>query len=255
MALLSAPARAQGSEVAHREGPSSEANMAKKHEPRASRVPTPEVDPIAIDGVRYEIVRSSMGRFRAVDDKSGRELWAINLYRTAYDKKMQKDAQDVLVSSMKKEPGGTLRVEDDAGRVYRVDLTKRTSRIEVWPVFLREVSREPLKVEVVITNTLDRTVSFDKPSIAFDGRLENELFEIRADGKSVPYGGMMKKRAAPDSFLKLKPGERYLTTVDLSSSYAVPKDAKSVEIRFAHHNHSSTDDFDLASEPLALSAP
>lgn len=138
-----------------------------------------------------------------------------------------------------------------------VDLAKRAARIAVWPVYLRAVSLSPLTVEVSLTNTLDRTVSFDKPSVAFGGLLENDLFEVKADGRPVPYSGIMKKRAPADSFLNLKPGERYSANVVLSSSYAIPKGARTVEIRFAHHNHFSKDDFDLASRPLvvALDAP
>ncbi len=224
-----------------------------KGDPSASRPAPRQIAPIVIDGVRYESVWGSVvGKIRAVDEKDGKELWAIELYHRKYNKQLEGDVQDRFVSSMKTESAGAILVENELATIYRIDLAKHESRIAVWPVFLREGSRHPLSVEMIIDNPFDRTFSFDKPSIAFGGRLENSLFEVEADGKPVAYGGMMKKRVPPDSFLELEPGHRYSATVDLSRDYAIPKGTKSVKVRFSHHNHFSKDEFDLTSRPLVI---
>jgi hypothetical protein len=254
--VAGAPARAGGRGA---EG----ANMAKPEDPiqpqtdrnapqiMASRGAPAKVPALVIDGVRYESGFGSIGRFRAVDDKSGRELWSLTLYEIAYDPMLETDVQDVFVIEMKKGPENTLLLRDEHDRVYRVDLAKRASSIATWPVRLRDAGR-PLSVEILLSNDLDRKVSFDKPSIAVGGRLQNDLFEVKADGKPVPYGGMMKKRVPPDSFLELAPRGEYRQIVDLSQDYPVPRDAKTVEVRFRHTNHFSPDDFQLESKPLKI---
>ncbi len=218
----------------------------------ASRIGSERVPAIKIGSIRYESVWGSMGKFRAVDDKSDKELWAIDLYRSSYDKNLETDVQDVFIRSMKKESDDLISLKDEIGRVYQVDLKKRSSRIAIWPVWLKLSTLEPLSVEIVIRNSLDRTVSFDEPSVAVGGRLSNNLFEVKADGKDVPYYGKMAKRARPSSFLKLKPQGEYRQVVDLTQSYAIPPKTKAVEVVFSHHNHFSSDDFDLLSALLVI---
>ena len=223
--------------------------------PNLDRNAPEKVAPIIIGGVRYVCPWGSRGEFRAVDDKSGKQLWSLVLYRISYDKKMEKDAQDVFVRSMKKQSDESILVEDEEFRVYQVDLVRRSSRIGIWPVQLQLSGLKPLSVEISLRNSLDRPISFDEPSVAVGGRLENNLFKVKADGKDVPYRGMMKKRMPPDSYLVLKPQGAYRQVVDLSPNYAVPDGTKSLEIVFSHHNHFSKDDFDLLSRPLIIDIP
>ncbi len=218
----------------------------------ASRGEPAATPPIKIASVRYESVWGSIGKFRAVDDKSGKELWALQLYHGSYNDNLETDVQDVFIRSMKKESDDLISLEDEIGRVYQVDLKKRSSRIAVWPVALRLSALEPLSVEVVIRNTLDRTVSLDEPSVAVGGQLQNNLFRVKADGKDVRYQGKMKSRVPPDSFLELKPQGEYRQVVDLSQAYAIAPKIKLVEVVFAHHNHFSKDGFDLLSRPLLI---
>lgn len=97
----------------------------------------------------------------------------------------------------------------------------------------------------ILSVILPRTTAGWRPQIdegigvAFGGRLENDLFEVKADGKPVPYNGMMAKRSKPASFLELKPLADYRQAVDLSRDYALPKGAKIVEARFRHASHIS----------------
>lgn len=219
----------------------------------ASRIPPARVQPVEIDGIRYESVWGSMGLFRATEIKTGKTLWELTLYRYKYDERLETDVQDVFVAAMAKEGDSSILVTDERAKVYRVDLKSRTSRIARWPVGLKPVAKEPLTVELVITNNMDRAVQFDKPSIGFGGRLTNNLFSIKADGVEIPYRGMMAKRVPPDDFLKLKPAEEFRVTLDLSADYDIPRTAKKIEVRFEHTNHFSVDDFQLYSYmPLVI---
>ncbi len=217
----------------------------------ASRIPPAQVSPIEIDGIRYESVWGSMGLFRASEIKTGKTLWELTLYRYRYDEILETDVQDVFVSAMTKESNSSILVTDERATVYRVDLNNRSSRIAKWPVGLKQVEREPMTVELVIENNTERVVQFDKPSIGFGGRITNKLFVVKADGVEIPYRGMMKKRAPPDDFMKLKPLEEFHVTLDLSADYDILKTAKKIEVRFEHTNHFSVDDFQLYS-PIPL---
>ncbi|TCJ13443.1 hypothetical protein EZJ19_10355 [Parasulfuritortus cantonensis] len=217
----------------------------------ASRIAPARVTPIDVNGIRYEAVWGALGLFRATEVKTGKVLWELTLYHYRYDDRLERDVQDVFVSAMAKESPSTILVTDERATVYRVDLEKMTSRIARWPVGVKLVAREPLTVELVIANDTDRTVKFDKPSIGFGGRLSNDLFRVQADGVELPYGGMMLKRAPPGDFLTLKPLSEFRVRLDLSADYAVPATAKKIEVRFAHANHFSPDDFQLYS-PIPL---
>lgn len=219
----------------------------------ASRIPPVRVKPVEIDGIRYEAVWGVLGLFRATEINTGKVLWELTLYHYRYNDELETDVQDVFVSAMAKESDSSILVTDERGRVYRVDLESRKSRIAKWPVGLKPVAGEPLTVELVITNRTDRVVQFDKPSIGFGGHLSNNLFRVKADGVEIPYGGMMAKRSPPDDFLKLKPLEEFHVTLDLSADYDIPRTAKKIEVRFEHTNHFSVDDFQLYSPvPLVI---
>lgn len=229
--------------------------MAEQGKPRmmASRVPPARVQPIEIDGVRYEAVWVKKGLFRATEIKTDKVLWELTLYHYRYIDGLETDVQDVFVRAMTKESDSSILATDERATVYRVDLKSKTSRIAKWPVGLKLVNREPLTVELVIKNGADRIVQFDKPSIGFGGRLSNKLFVVKADGVEIPYGGMMAKRAPPNDFLMLKPLEEFRVTLDLSADYAIPKSAKEIEVSFEHTNHFSVDDFLLYSHtPLLI---
>lgn len=219
----------------------------------ASRIAPARVKPIDIAGIRYEAVWGAMGLFRASEIKTGKVLWEINLYRYRYHDNLETDVQDVFVAAMEKASDSSILVRDERAMIYHVDLKDRTSRIAQWPVGLRLVEREPLTVELEIANSCDRMVSFDKPSIGFGGELSNNLFRVKADGVEIPYRGMMKKRAPPKDFLQLKPGEEFRVKLDLSADYAIPRQAKRIEVSFEHTNHFSVDDFRLYSfRPLVI---
>jgi hypothetical protein len=134
--------------------------------------------------------------------------------------------------------------------------------IREWPVKLQAAGSKAgasgwsYSVKIEITNTLDRVLKLDEPSVAYGGKpgapgsLSNNLFEVTADGKPIAYHGMMKKRAPPDEFIELKPGAKYEVVVDLGREYPLAKGAHDVVVRFEHRNHFSPDPFVMQSAPL-----
>jgi hypothetical protein len=217
----------------------------------ASRIAPARVAPIEINGIRYEPGGGKMGLFRATEIKSGKMLWELTLYKYKYIAHLETDVQDVFISAMSRENDSSILVTDERATVYRVDLVGRKAQIAKWPVRLKSLSRQPLTVELVILNKMDRVVKLDKPSIGFGGNISNNLFQVKADGVEIAYHGMMQKRAPPDDFLVLKPFDEFHVKLDLSEDYDIPKSARKIEVRFEHTNHFSEDDFLLYS-PVAL---
>lgn len=128
-----------------------------------------------------------------------------------------------------------------------------------WPVAvsLEKVSvgarRWSYSVKITIVNTLKRPLALDGPSVGESGSLQNDLFEVFADGKRVEYSGVMAKRAPPDSFLTIAPGQSYSKVLELSECYPVPAGTNEVTVAFSHTNHFSPDAFELRSkEPLRI---
>jgi peptidyl-Lys metalloendopeptidase len=127
-----------------------------------------------------------------------------------------------------------------------------------WPVSLSFVSASPdvtgwkYQVEVTVKNTLTRPLKLDGPSVAEQGQLRNDLFEVTVDGARVQYHGMMAKRAPPSKFVVVAPGASYRVVVELGKEYPIPAGPHRVTVTFSHHNHFSPDDFDLKSEAITF---
>jgi hypothetical protein len=102
--------------------------------PNLSRIPAPRVDPIDVDGVRYEQVRNGLlvgldqmgGWLAAVDIASGQQLWVLKVYDNRRDPSLEGDAQDVFFRSMSRQPDGTLLIENERRRRFVVDPSRRS---------------------------------------------------------------------------------------------------------------------------------
>lgn len=68
----------------------------------ASRVAPAQVNPIYIDGIRYEVVWGAAVLFRASEIKTGKVLWELTLYRYKYHDMLETDVQDTFVAAMAK---------------------------------------------------------------------------------------------------------------------------------------------------------
>lgn len=94
------------------------------------RAPKP-VKAVEINRVRYEIAGrlktrafgQDGGVITAVDTATGAELWTMAVYKTVYDANEERDVQEVYITSMMPSPDGrSLIVENEAHKIYAVDL-------------------------------------------------------------------------------------------------------------------------------------
>ncbi len=93
----------------------------------------PEPTPVAMNGVRYEAVPwgkvrglgQNGGYIGAFDEASGRELWLLKVYDVQYEGDMEQDKQDNFITEIAPAGPGLLRVVDERGRSFRVDVGKR----------------------------------------------------------------------------------------------------------------------------------
>jgi hypothetical protein len=86
------------------------------------------------DGVRY--AQAPDGRAAGVpqvggvlvasDAATGKRLWALAVYHAGIDPKMEADAQWVFFRSMAFDGDGRLRIVDEAGRAFLVDVQQHT---------------------------------------------------------------------------------------------------------------------------------
>ena len=91
----------------------------------------PSAKPVVAKGVRYEQMRRAKdhgftqggGVIAAVDEKSDKILWSVQLYKTEYDLAEEQDAQEVYVKELALDKSGhALLATDERKRVWSVDL-------------------------------------------------------------------------------------------------------------------------------------
>lgn len=99
--------------------------------PEADRPAPPEVEPVVRDGVRYERLIGNDpqvgGLIAACDVASGQRLWTLAVFDNVRDPAFEGDAQDVFVREMQFDTDGRLRIVDEHGRRWIVDVKTRTS--------------------------------------------------------------------------------------------------------------------------------
>jgi len=99
--------------------------------PRASRLPPAKVDPVTIGGIRYsqrigkESVDGQVGGILAAYDGAGELLWTVKVYDNRRRPDLEGDVQDVFFSSMSLEPDGRLRIVNENGDTFLVDVKTR----------------------------------------------------------------------------------------------------------------------------------
>lgn len=62
----------------------------------------------------------------ARDAATGAQPWTLVVYANRIDPKMEEDAQLIYFTSMAFNPDGRLRIANEAGKSFLVDVTKRT---------------------------------------------------------------------------------------------------------------------------------
>lgn len=98
----------------------------------STRRHAPGARPVVHQGVRYEQLRrpreqgfqQSGGVIAAIDEASGEQLWAVQLYETALDPAEERDAQEVYVSELTLDTKqGVLKAVDERKRVWLIRLS------------------------------------------------------------------------------------------------------------------------------------
>lgn len=100
----------------------------------ADRVAPAVVPPVVRDGVRYAQAEDGRalgfnqvgGVLIASEVASRKRLWTLAVYDNAVDPKLEADVQWVFFKSMGFEPDGRLRIVNEAGKTFFVDVQART---------------------------------------------------------------------------------------------------------------------------------
>jgi hypothetical protein len=100
------------------------------------RVAPPELAPVVIDSVSYSVLHFGLaegleqngGYLVANDRHTGKRLWLLKVYENKIDPNLERDVQDVFITSLKKS-GKLLEVIDEKGRHYSVDPKTRQVRL------------------------------------------------------------------------------------------------------------------------------
>ena len=103
-----------------------------------SRAPPPRFEPCAFDGVRYDAEytatdqapRTRAAGVVALDEATGRRLWSVTLWTTVEDDSGLSIPPRFLHRVVRGASAGELRVEDEYGVLYHLDLVTRAVRRE-----------------------------------------------------------------------------------------------------------------------------
>jgi len=101
---------------------------------QADRLAPPEVPPVVLDGVSYAQaddgralgLSQSHGVLLASDAASGKPLWALAVYPEVVDPSREADVQWVFFKSMAVAPDGRLRIVNERGKAFLVDVKHRS---------------------------------------------------------------------------------------------------------------------------------
>lgn len=101
----------------------------------AKRAVPKKVDPIIRDNYVYMVphwahengTEQNGGYIEVLDVKEGIKVWGIQIYKTKYDSKTERDVQDVFITNIEINLLGTkLKVIDELGRQYEVGLCDKS---------------------------------------------------------------------------------------------------------------------------------
>ena len=97
------------------------------------RLGPPDVPPITRDGVTYyqaddgrDVQHDQVGGVLVASDaESSKTLWTLAVYANPIDPKMEEDAQWVFFTELAFAPDGRLRIVNEEGRTFFVDVKAR----------------------------------------------------------------------------------------------------------------------------------
>jgi len=109
-----------------------------------------------------------------------------------------------------------------------------------------EVKESGIMGRLRFTNHSKQAVSLEKINGCLDGVIENNVFRIVSDGKSVEYSGILAKRQppGPGDFRKIEPGRTLETVVNLSKAYDFFPGSHTYRVTYkAYHSYPGNSDF------------
>jgi hypothetical protein len=99
----------------------------------ADRLGPPDVPPIRLGGVVYSQAEDGRdvgadqvgGVLVAADEHTGKRLWMLPVYANPFDPLLEADVQWVYFAAMSVDADGLLRILNEAGETFLVDVDKR----------------------------------------------------------------------------------------------------------------------------------
>jgi len=107
--------------------------------PSGSRLPPPVVPPVVLGGMRLQqragqiAVDGQVGGLLDAYDAKGNRVWTLKVYDNVREPEIEGDVQDVFFRSMDVQPDGRLRIVDESGRGWLVDVSSRTVAADGGP--------------------------------------------------------------------------------------------------------------------------
>ena len=95
--------------------------LAKRGEPKA-------VPPVKSGNVEFRVPHGRMGSVEAWDLTTGKMLWRVEVYTVKYDKSLEKDVQDVFITSIGLK-GNVLVVKNERDSEYELDSTTQKVKL------------------------------------------------------------------------------------------------------------------------------
>lgn len=97
-----------------------------------SRLPPARISPVTVDGIQYaqvagkESVDGQVGGMLAARDSAGKVLWTMKVYDSRRRPDLEGDVQDVFFSEMSADVDGLLRIVNERGETFLVDVKVRS---------------------------------------------------------------------------------------------------------------------------------
>ena len=103
----------------------------------AKRALPKKVEPVVHDGIRYSAPifsesssqKQLSGYIQAWDTRVNKKLWELKVYDIKYDPGLEKDVQEIYITSLTFDSAGNLIVANEAGEEYKVEpATKKVTK-------------------------------------------------------------------------------------------------------------------------------
>ena len=99
----------------------------------AKRALPKKVEPVVRDGIRYSAPifsessnhKQLSGYIQAWDTRANKKLWELKVYDIKYDPGLEKDVQEIYITSLTFDSAGSLIVANEADEEYKVEPTTK----------------------------------------------------------------------------------------------------------------------------------